>query len=288
MKILICLVLALPGLFSFTANNDIMQQAREKNGQYATINGIRMYYEIHGNDGGIPLVLIHGGGSTIPSNWGTLLPLLAPCYRVIAMELQAHGRTGDRNGPESFQQDAADVAALLQYLHIRQANIVGFSDGACTTMEIAIHHPAIAHKIVLISGNYKRAGMAPGFFEGLEKATFTDMPAPLTTAYLEVNPDQQGVVNMFNKDRAKRMAFRDRTAEDMQSISVPSLVIGGDRDVITTRHFVEMSQVIPGARLAILPGNHGSFIGERLTFEAGSPMPGITAGIIRAFLEDQP
>ncbi|SKA37812.1 Pimeloyl-ACP methyl ester carboxylesterase [Chitinophaga eiseniae] len=288
MKILICLVLALPGLFSFTLNNNIMQHASEKTGQYATINGIRMYYEIHGNDSGIPLVLVHGGGSTIPSNWGTLLPLLAPHYKVIAMELQAHGRTGDRNAPESFQQDAADVAALLQYLHIRQANIVGFSDGACTTMEIAIHHPAIAHKIVLISGNYLREGMVPGFFEGMEKATFADMPAPLTEAYLEVNPDQQGVVNMFNKDRAKRMGFRDRTTEDMQSIHAPALVIGGDRDVITTRHFAEMSQVIPGARLAILPGNHGSFIGERLTFEAGSPMPGITAGIIRTFLDGQP
>lgn len=288
MKMLFRLMLALPALFSFTLNNDCMQQAPGKTGQYAAINGISMYYEIHGNDGGIPLVLVHGGGSTIPSNWGTLLPLLTPYYKVIAMELQAHGRTGDRDAPESFQQDAADVAALLQYLHISQANIVGFSDGACTTLEIAIHHPSLAHKVVLISGNYKRAGMVPGFFEGMEKATFADMPAPLTAAYLEVNPDQQGVVNMFNKDRAKRMAFRDRTEEDMRSVKTPALIIGGDRDVITTAHFVEMSQAIPGARLAIVPGNHGSFIGERLTFEAGSPMPGITAGLIRDFLDGRP
>ncbi|MBO9594058.1 MAG: alpha/beta hydrolase [Niabella sp.] len=253
-------------------------------GHYAWINGIRMYYEIYGNVTGIPLVLVHGGGSTIPSNWELLLPFFMNQYRVIAMELQAHGRTGDRDAPESFRQDADDVHALLKLLQVPQAHIAGFSDGACTAMEIAIRYPEIVHKIVLISGNYKRSGMVPGFFEGLEAATFDDMPAPLKTAYLDVNPDPEGLLNMFQKDRAKRLMFQDVPEALLNGIKAPALLMVGDQDVITVPHTVEMWQQIPGARLAILPGNHGSFIGEIFTREAGSSMPAMAANIISNFL----
>src|ERR1700741_1537175 len=98
---------------------------------YAPINGISMYYEIHG-EGAIPLVLIHGGGSTLESTFGNILPLLSG--RTIAVELQAHGRTTDRDAPESFEQDADDVAALLRYLKMEKANIFGFSNGGTTIL----------------------------------------------------------------------------------------------------------------------------------------------------------
>ncbi|MCD2421175.1 alpha/beta hydrolase [Niabella pedocola] len=253
-------------------------------GHYASINGIRMYYEIHGNAAGIPLVLVHGGGSTIPSNWELLLPFFTTQYRVIAMELQAHGRTGDRDTPESFRQDAGDVQALLELLQVPQANIAGFSDGACTAMEIAIRYPELVHKMVLISGNYKRSGMVPGFFEGLEAAIFADMPAPLKNAYLDVNPDPEGLLNMFEKDRAKRLMFQDVPEALLNGIKAPALLMVGDQDVITVPHTVDMWKQIPGARLAVLPGNHGSFIGEIFTREARNPMPEIAANMISHFL----
>jgi pimeloyl-ACP methyl ester carboxylesterase len=127
--------------------------AKQKMGSgYALINGIKMYYEIHGESSPIPLVLIHGGGSTIPSNWGSILPLFATQYKVIAMELQAHGRTSDRDTGESFKQDAADVISLLQHLNINKANFIGFSNGACTTLEIAINYTDLVNKAVVISG----------------------------------------------------------------------------------------------------------------------------------------
>ena len=100
-----------------------------------------MYYEVHGQAAGVPLVLIHGGGSTIPSNWGALLPVFTRYYKVIAMELQAHGRTGDRDVSESFELDAADICTLLEVLEVPGANFVGFSDGACTALEIGIRYP---------------------------------------------------------------------------------------------------------------------------------------------------
>src|ERR1700743_2264534 len=117
---------------------------------YAPVNGLNMYYEIHGS-GTMPLVLIHGGGSTIETTFSNLLPIFSEFTKVIAIELQAHGRTSDRDASESFEQDADDVAALLNHLHITKANILGFSNGGSTGMQIAIRHPRIVNKLVAIS-----------------------------------------------------------------------------------------------------------------------------------------
>lgn len=260
-------------------------RAQLQDSGYAVVNGIKMYYEIYGKDESIPLVLIHGGGSTIQSNWETILPVISKNHQVIAMELQAHGRTGDRNAAESFEQDAADVVALLQHLKIKKANIIGFSNGGTTTLQIVINYPDIVNKIVLISCNYKRDGMVSGFFDGLQKATFNDMPKALKDAYLRANPDQNGLLNMFNKDRERMLSFKDFNDKQIKSIAAPTLIIIGDHDVITAEHAVQMSKLIPGAGLSILPGTHGSFIGEALTKEEGSRMPDFTIGIIDEFLK---
>src|SRR3954469_13321563 len=123
---------------------------------YADVNGIKMYYEIHGE--GKPLVLIHGGGSTIQTTFGRVLPVFAKKYKVIAVELQAHGHTSDRNAPESFDHDADDVAALLKQLNILKTSIMGFSNGGTTAMRIAIRHPEVVDKLVIASGAYQRRG----------------------------------------------------------------------------------------------------------------------------------
>jgi len=115
-----------------------------------------MYYEIHGE--GKPLVLIHGGGSTIQTTFGKVLSLFAKKYKVIAVELQAHGHTGDRDAPETFQQDGDDVAALLQQLNISKASFFGFSNGGTTSLQIAIRHPEVVDKLVIASGAYQREG----------------------------------------------------------------------------------------------------------------------------------
>src|ERR1700761_6270138 len=123
-------------------------------GKYANVNGIKMYYEIHGS--GQPLVLLHGGGSTIKTTFGTILPELAKTHKVIAVELQAHGHTGDRNAPESFEQDADDIAALLNQLSIPKADILGFSNGGQTTLQLATKHPDKVNKIIVASAFYKK------------------------------------------------------------------------------------------------------------------------------------
>src|SRR3954462_284239 len=99
---------------------------------FAPLNGIRMYYEVYGQEktDGVPLVLLHGGGSTIDVTWGRILPFLARGRKVIALEEQAHGRTSDRDAPVRHESSADDVDALLKYLHVEKADVFGFSNGA--------------------------------------------------------------------------------------------------------------------------------------------------------------
>lgn len=249
---------------------------------YALVNGLNMYYEIHGE--GMPLVLIHGGGSTIQTSFSKILPLLAQHHKVIAVELQAHGHTSDRDNAESFEQDADDVAALLEYLKINKAHFLGFSNGGNTAMQIAIRHPALINKLVAISSFYQRDGMIPGFFEGMEKATLENMPGLLKTYYLQINDDKKGLQTMFDKDRDRMLGFKDWSDEQLHSIQAPTFLIIGDQDVVTPEHAVKMSQLILNSQLMILPGTHGSFIGEICTAEEGSKMPEITVAIIEEFL----
>jgi pimeloyl-ACP methyl ester carboxylesterase len=251
---------------------------------HAAVNGINMYYEIHGK-GDMPLVLIHGGGSTIEVTFGNILPFFVANNKVIAVELQAHGRTSDRDSPESFEQDADDVAALLKHLNITKANIMGFSNGGTTTLQIAIRHPQLVNKIIVIAGGYKRDGFLTGFFDFMNTATFESMPQPLKDAYLKVTPNQAGLLNMFNKDKQRMIDFKDIGDSDISNIKAPALFIVADKDVITVPHTMAMAKLISGAELMVLPGVHGEALGETTTYKAGSKAPQATAILIEEFLK---
>jgi pimeloyl-ACP methyl ester carboxylesterase len=249
---------------------------------YASVNGIKMYYEIHGT--GTPLVLLHGGGSTIGSTFGKVLPMLAKDFKVIAVELQAHGRTNDRNSPESFEQDADDVAALLHNLNISKASFFGFSNGGNAAIQIAIRHPEIVNKLILASTFYKREGLPQGFFDGMTRATIKDMPQPLKTAFLQVNPDSNQLQTMFEKDKERMLQFKDWRDEDISSIKASTLIINGDHDVVQTNHVVAMSKLIANSSLMILPAIHGSYMGAAESPVPESKLPEITVELIAEFL----
>jgi pimeloyl-ACP methyl ester carboxylesterase len=242
-----------------------------------------MYYEIHGK-GGMPVVLIHGGGSTIETSFHYLLPLLAAHRKVIALETQGHGRTNDRNGPETFEQDADDVAALLGYLQIGKADFLGFSNGGSTVLQIAIRHPGLVDKIIPISGAYRRDGLAPGFFENMPKATLDVMPAVLREAFLKLTPDSAKLLAMFEKDKQRMIDFPDWSDDDLRSIKAPAMIISSDRDVIVPEHSARMARMIPGARLVILPGVHGVVIGA-LEAGVGKGYVDVVAMLVEEFLE---
>lgn len=257
--------------------------AAQSGGQYASVNGSRMYYEVHGD--GFPLVLIHGGGSTIGTTFGRVLPALAKTHRVIAVELQAHGHTADIGRPLSFEQDADDVAALLEQLGIHKADIFGFSNGASTTLQIAIRHPELVHRIVVASTIYKRAGAYQWLWDSFEHPTIDQVPQQLRDAYLQINPDTAAFRTMFERDVARMRAFRDIEDADIASIAAPALIIIGDHDVVRPEHAVEMYRTMQHATLVVLPGAHGEYMGEITTVKPGRhDYPAVA--IIEDFLGD--
>ncbi|MGM9477591.1 alpha/beta fold hydrolase [Pedobacter sp. GSP4] len=251
---------------------------------HQSVNGIEMYYEIYG-EGKIPLVLIHGGGSTIQSTFGRLIPFLAKSNKLVAVELQAHGRTSDRNAPESFAQDAKDVVTLLGQLDIHKADFLGFSNGGTTTLHIASHYPDVVNKIIVVSANYQKEGLIDGFYNGFGDATIEHMPAPLKTAFLAVNPDQKALQNMFEKDKQRMLDFTDLSDDDLKGIKCATLLMLADRDVIKVDHVVKMSKLIAGARLTVLPGLHGSMIGENLNPDVSDKSIAFTAHLVETFLK---
>lgn len=251
-------------------------------GHYAEVNGLKLYYEVHG--AGKPLVLIHGGGSTITTTFGRILPELAKRHRVIAVELQAHGHTLDIDRPLSFEQDADDVAALLSQLHIDKADFFGFSNGGTTCLQIAIRHPRLVNKLVLASTIYKRDGMQPGFFDGMQQATLANMPEPLQEAYRKINPDPKGIQSMFDRDVARMLAFKDIPDENIKQIEADALVINGDAEVVRVEHALALSRTLPHAQLAIIPGGHGDYIGEICAANRDSKIPVLVTAMIETFL----
>lgn len=260
-----------------------MNGQQNQSGRYASVNGLKLYYEIHGK--GVPLVLLHGGGSTIESNYARILPALAEVYMVIAVELQAHGHTLDIERPLSFEQDADDVAELLKQLHINKANFMGFSNGGTTCLQIAIRYPAMVSKLVLASALYSKDGMPVAFWEFMQHASFESMPQPLKDAYLKANPDTMGLLKMFHRDVARMNSFMNISEEDIKAINAPALVINGDKEAVFPDHALALSRLLPNGRLAILPSGHGDYIGEICAPNTNSKIPSLVVTLINEFLK---
>jgi pimeloyl-ACP methyl ester carboxylesterase len=231
---------------------------------YAPVNGLQMYYEIHG--AGQPLVLLHGAFSAIGTSFGKVLPGLAATRRVIGVELQAHGRTADIDRPLSVEQMAEDTAALLRYLKIEQADVFGYSTGGAVALRLVLRHPALVRKQVLASVASDRDGVHPGLFEGLGEMTPEMMHgSPWHEEYLRIAPHPEHFPRLFAKKTQMDRETRDVPAEAIRAITAPTLLIIGDSDIIRPEHAVELFRLrgggvlgdlagLPASRLAILPG----------------------------------
>ncbi|TSD66280.1 alpha/beta hydrolase [Inquilinus sp. KBS0705] len=251
---------------------------------YKSVNGINMYYEIHGE--GMPLVLIHGGGSTITTSFGRILPALAKNRQVIGVELAGNGHSSDREAPFTFTQDADDVAELLYQLGIKQADFLGFSNGGQTIIEIAKRHPHLLRKLIIASAFYKRDGTFPMFWDFMKNANIKDMPQLYKDTYLSITNNPAALQNMHDKSLSRMQNFKDWDDSDISSISVPTLIISGDSDVGTAEHAVKMKNLLPNGKLAIFPGGHGDYMGEILSAKKDSRVPELTATLIEEFLDE--
>jgi pimeloyl-ACP methyl ester carboxylesterase len=225
--------------------------AAMETGAYAAVNGLQMYYEVHGD--GPPLVLLHGGALTIELSFGRVIPSLAEHHRVIAVELQGHGHTADIDRAMSPAAFADDVISLLDQLGVDRTDFLGYSLGGCVCLEIATRQPGLAGKLVLVSTPTCRADFA---FDG--QLPVDRMPTAADGAlweaeYRSVAPDPDGFPNMIEKASTMVRAIPDWTPEQLRPISAPTLLLIGDRDFISVERALEVRDLIPDAQLAVLP-----------------------------------
>ena len=236
-----------------------------KSSGYADVNGISMYYEIYGE--GKPLVLIHGGASTIETTFGRLIPNLATTRQIIAVELQGHGHTSDRDTDLTFEQDADDVVTLLRKLKIARADILGFSNGGTTAVQLAIRNPGLVNHVVAASALLKRNGAPPQFWDFMKQATLNHMPDAYKQAAISIHGDSARLKRMHDKCAKRMIQFKDVSDEDLQSIKAPVLLVNGTADVAIPEHLIQMSKLIPNCKYAIIPGGHGEYLGEITTLQ---------------------
>lgn len=240
-------------------------ETKEVQGQYVNVNGLKMYYEIHGE--GQPLVLLHGAFSAIGTSFGKLLPDLAKTRQVIAFELQGHGHTADIDRPLSYEQMADDTAAALRQLGIKQADFFGYSMGSAVALQVAIRHPEMVRKLVLAAVSYKLDGLHPGLMEGMAAMKPEMMVgSPWHEEYMQIAPRPEDFARLFTKVMQMDQELKDISDEVIAAIKSPVLLIIGDSDIIRPEHAVEMFRLFgggimgdtpagpPDSQLAILPG----------------------------------
>lgn len=230
---------------------------------YADVNGLQLYYEIHG--AGEPLLVLHGAYMSIPL-MGELITRLAETRQVIAIELQGHGRTADiPDRPFSYEQLADDVAALMGAIGVEQADIFGYSLGANTGLQLAIRHPELVRKLVLASASYNTSAFHPGYFEMVETITPELFAGtPVETDYRQLAPNPDGFATLVEKLVQLERDTPDWPAEDIQGIKSPMLIIIGDSDSVRPEHAVDIFRLrgggvngdlsgLPNSQLAVLP-----------------------------------
>jgi pimeloyl-ACP methyl ester carboxylesterase len=232
-------------------------------GNYAEVNGLNMYYEIHGT--GRPLVLLHGAYMTIDA-MGEVAPALAETRQVIAVELQGHGRTADIDRPLTYEQMADDIAALLRHLVIEKADIFGYSMGGGVAFQVAIRHPEVVRRLVIASASYTSGGMHPELLEMIPTLTPEIFAgSPIEEAYLRTAPNPDDFPTLVAKMKQLDMEPFAWPPEDIRGIAAPTLLIIGDSDAIRPEHAVELFQLLgggvmgdlaglPKSQLAVLPG----------------------------------
>ena len=222
---------------------------------YAPANGLSMYYEVHGT--GRPLVTIHPFVGL-----ANVFPQLMRNRQLIAVELQGHGRTADVDRPLTFEQEADDVAALVRYLGIEQADFFGESFGGIVALQMAVRHPELVRRVALYGSGLKRFEDVTRPESMAELMTLTpDHPSVQFQRenFERVAPDPKEWSKLFTK--ATRIHWNGFSHDELESLQVPVLIAAGDHDLLgpSLDHHLEMFRVIPNAQLAVIP-DAGHFV----------------------------
>lgn len=241
---------------------------------YAPVHGLKMYYEVHGS--GEPVVLLHGAFMTITNNWTGWIGELSKTRKVIAVELQGHGRTVDIARDITAENLADDVAALLDYLKIPRADVLGYSMGGAVAMQCAIRHPNKVRKVVVMSATLRRSGAVKEGQEALATLTAEVFKgSPIETEYKKLNPKPEDFPRFVKRLLAMDSKGHDITPDQLKASAAPMFFIHGDSDGVRLEHVAEMFRLkgggihgdikpLPASRLAILPATTHVTLMERM------------------------
>jgi pimeloyl-ACP methyl ester carboxylesterase len=232
---------------------------------YAPVNGLRMYYELHGS-GGTPLLLLHGGLFNIDLQFGELIPGLAATRQVIAADFQGHGRTNDIDRPLRSADLASDVVGLLQHLGIAQADVFGFSVGGAVALHLAIKHPELVRKLIVSSVSFHPDGDRPENRDAVGSMTVEMIAGtPMEQQYREKSPHPDRLQDLLDKLGTYDEGFPGWPDGDIQEFAAPTLITVGDCDAVTLDHAVRFLRLrggdvngdfvgVPASQFAVFPG----------------------------------
>lgn len=231
-------------------------------GKYVNVHGMKMYYEVSGQ--GDPLIVLHGAYMNIPT-MGEIIPRLAKTHKVYAIESQGHGRTNDIDRPITYPNLADDVAAFMDAIGVKKADVFGYSMGAVTGLQLVIRHPEKVDQLIFASGAYEIEGWQPAFRDFIPQMNvdmFLKMPFADEYRKLAPNPDGfRGLVEKLIALEKEPMSWK----ADVMKIKTPVLIISGDSDAATLEHSVSMFRLLgggvmgdmgvplPASRLAVIP-----------------------------------
>jgi pimeloyl-ACP methyl ester carboxylesterase len=223
---------------------------------YADVNGLHMYYEVHGD--GSPLVLLHGGMLTIELSYAGLMPALAQKHQVVGVELQGHGRTADIERAITPAALATDVVALLDHLGIPSAHVLGHSMGAAVALELAVRHPDRVRSVVAASASVRPDGLHEDLTDPAKQATSSRMPTlqdftEFRAAYERLSPHPEHFDDFLATLSQSSADLEGWSDDELAGIRSPVLLVLGDRDFTTVEHGQVMLDLIPGSQLAVLP-----------------------------------
>jgi pimeloyl-ACP methyl ester carboxylesterase len=240
-------------------------EAQEPTTGYAPVNGLEMYYEIHGSGSGEPLVLLHGSFMTISNNWTEWISEFSNVRKVIAVEMQGHGRTADIDRDFSYEKLADDIAAMLDHLEIEQADLLGYSMGGGVAMQVAIRHPEKVRKVVSVSAVFRYDGWVKESLDVFPQLTADIFKgSPIESEYKRLSPTPNEFPSFVKRVIAMDLKPYDFGADKLKATSAPFLFIHGDADGVRLDHISEMFRLkgdeIFGdlrprseSRLAVLP-----------------------------------